>query len=108
MEIQSLEAVKTDPSESKTVYREVYDLFPSEVYTSYDKLQNFAREYVGATHFMFIYCAHSLNTLIPVLEIAVVGPKSSGKSAIVEAILGRPVNVVGSGILQSCILLSFI
>eukprot|EP01112_Ceratiomyxa_fruticulosa_P007636 TRINITY_DN1984_c0_g3_i2.p1 TRINITY_DN1984_c0_g3~~TRINITY_DN1984_c0_g3_i2.p1 ORF type:complete len:781 (-),score=209.36 TRINITY_DN1984_c0_g3_i2:158-2500(-) len=79
-EIQSLESVKADPSDGPV--RENYDLFPQDVYSAYDKIQSFARD---------------LNTQIPVPEIVVVGPRSSGKSSIIEAILGRPFNVVGLG-----------
>ena len=84
--------MKLDPTESKTIYKEIYDLFPGEVYTSYDKLQNFAREYVLTSLLLFIVTLYfSLNTQIPVLEVVVVGPKGSGKTSIVEALLGRSI-----------------
>jgi GTP-binding protein EngB required for normal cell division len=40
---------------------------------------------------------HRLNTQIPILEIAVIGPKASGKSSIIEALLGRVSNAVHLG-----------
>jgi hypothetical protein len=35
---------RMDPNESSTVYKEVYNLLPRDVFVAYDKLQNFARE----------------------------------------------------------------
>eukprot|EP01118_Nematostelium_gracile_P015485 TRINITY_DN6219_c0_g1_i1.p1 TRINITY_DN6219_c0_g1~~TRINITY_DN6219_c0_g1_i1.p1 ORF type:complete len:824 (-),score=312.45 TRINITY_DN6219_c0_g1_i1:78-2549(-) len=81
-EISSLESARLDPSETATSYREPYNLIPSSVFLSYDKLQNFARD---------------LNTQIPNPEIVIIGKKSHGKSSIVEAFFGETVTAVGTG-----------
>lgn len=44
-EIAELEATKAH-EENKDAYKELYALFPQSVYTSYDKIKTFAREYV--------------------------------------------------------------
>eukprot|EP01111_Echinosteliopsis_oligospora_P000111 TRINITY_DN1010_c1_g1_i3.p1 TRINITY_DN1010_c1_g1~~TRINITY_DN1010_c1_g1_i3.p1 ORF type:complete len:918 (-),score=330.40 TRINITY_DN1010_c1_g1_i3:58-2811(-) len=92
-EAQSLEAVKPDSSDSLTMFRDVYDVFPPEVFTAYDNLQNYARD---------------LNTQIPVLEVVLVGPKGCGKSSIIEAIIGKPSNHVGAGVTKRPLFLQFI
>jgi len=68
-EIQALEAVKFDVGESLASYKEHYNLLPKEVFVSFDKLQNFARD---------------LNTQIPVPEFVVIGKKGHGKSTVVN------------------------
>lgn len=45
LEIAELEATKAH-EENKDAYKELYALFPQSVYTSYDKIKTFAREYV--------------------------------------------------------------
>lgn len=45
LEIAELEATKAH-EENKDAYKELYGLFPQSVYTSYDKIKTFAREYV--------------------------------------------------------------
>ena len=43
-EILSLDSARLDTNESVTIYRELYNLLPKDVFLAYDKLQNFARE----------------------------------------------------------------
>jgi len=79
-EIHSLESAKLDPTETSKTYKENYNLLPQEVYISYDKLQNFARD---------------LNTQISVPEFVVIGKRSHGKSSIIESFFGEQINFVG-------------
>jgi len=79
-EIQSLNSTKLDPSEPATIYKDLYNLLPKEVFVAYDKLQNFARE---------------LNTQIPTPEIVIIGKKGHGKSSIIESFFGEALNAVG-------------
>eukprot|EP01114_Cavostelium_apophysatum_P012433 TRINITY_DN277_c0_g1_i1.p1 TRINITY_DN277_c0_g1~~TRINITY_DN277_c0_g1_i1.p1 ORF type:complete len:856 (+),score=372.25 TRINITY_DN277_c0_g1_i1:231-2798(+) len=82
-EIQSLESAKLDPSsETANTYKDVYNLFPADVFASYDKLQNFARD---------------LNTQFATPEIVVIGKKSHAKSSLIEAFFGEPLNAIGEG-----------
>jgi len=45
LEIAELEATKVG-DDSKDAFKELYSIFPQSVYTSYDKIKTFAREYV--------------------------------------------------------------
>lgn len=62
-EIAELEATKTN-EENKDAYKELYALFPQSVYTSYDKIKTFAREYV-CPHFPFQFLSLSLMLVHP-------------------------------------------
>ncbi|GAM24162.1 hypothetical protein SAMD00019534_073370 [Acytostelium subglobosum LB1] len=77
-EIQSLDQQGKSASAGT---QDLFSFFPNEVYSAYDKLQAFSRD---------------LNTSIAQPEIVFVGPKSSGKSSLVEAFIGRPLNIVGA------------
>ena len=46
LEIAELEATKAH-EENKDAFKELYSIFPQSVYTSYDKIKTFAREYVA-------------------------------------------------------------
>jgi hypothetical protein len=81
LEIAELEATKAH-DENKDAFKELYSIFPQSVYTSYDKIKTFARD---------------LNTQISHPEIVLLGPSSHGKSALLEAIIGRQFNVIGWG-----------
>eukprot|EP01133_Synstelium_polycarpum_P002548 gene2548-2919_t len=73
-EITSLEAM------GKSSLGDLFSFFPTEVYGAYDKLQAFSRD---------------LNTSISQPEVVFVGPRGSGKSSLIEAFIGRPLNIVG-------------
>lgn len=45
LEIAELEATK-HREENKEAWKDLYSIFPQSVYTSYDRIKNFAREYV--------------------------------------------------------------
>ncbi|KYQ90260.1 dynamin like protein [Tieghemostelium lacteum] len=76
-EIQSLEQMgKSIPNN----LQDLFNFFPTDVYASYDKLQSFSRD---------------LNTTISHPEIVFVGPRTSGKSSLIEAFIGRSLNIVG-------------
>ncbi|KAM9972138.1 hypothetical protein ACTFIW_003491 [Dictyostelium discoideum] len=80
VEISSLEQMgKLDPS---STIHDMFSFFPNEVYNSYEKLQYFSRD---------------LNTAVSHPEIVFVGPRSSGKSSLIEAFIGRALNIVGGG-----------
>lgn len=81
LEIAELEATKAH-EENKDAFKELYSLFPQSVYASYDKIKTFARD---------------LNTQISHPEIVLLGPTSHGKSALLEALIGRQFNVIGWG-----------
>lgn len=81
LEIAELEATKAG-DESKDAYKELYTLFPQSVYAAYDKIKTFARD---------------LNTQISHPEIVLLGPTSHGKSALLEALVGRQFNAIGLG-----------
>eukprot|EP00727_Mastigamoeba_balamuthi_P003782 m51a1_g13400 putative dynamin like protein (824) ;mRNA; r:10595-14065 len=66
----SLSATKLEPTD-------VFEQLPADVFTSFDKLQRFSRE---------------LNIQLETPEIVIIGQKGQGKSALVEALLGRPFN----------------
>jgi len=83
-EVHSLETAKSDPNDPPTIYRDLYNLLPKDVFLSYDKLQNFARD---------------LNTQIPTPEIIFIGKKSHGKSSLIESFFGETIGAVGS---QGC------
>ncbi|KAM9991405.1 hypothetical protein ACTFIZ_004805 [Dictyostelium cf. discoideum] len=81
VEISSLEQMgKLDPS---STIHDMFSFFPNEVYNSYEKLQYFSRD---------------LNTAVSHPEIVFVGPRSSGKSSLIEAFIGRALNIVGGNI----------
>ncbi|KAL6077942.1 Dynamin like protein [Balamuthia mandrillaris] len=86
-EIQSLESV---PMDSSVDYKEIYKLFPfgnfPEVFTSYDKLQGYARE---------------LNIQIVTPEIVLLGYQGQGKSSLIEGFLGQSVSHLGYDILSN-------
>jgi len=81
-EIQSLESAKLDPAETASTHRDVYNVFPQDVFGSYDRLQNFARD---------------LNTQFATPEIVVIGKKGHGKSSLVEAFFGETLDSIGAG-----------
>ncbi|EGG22757.1 dynamin like protein [Cavenderia fasciculata] len=75
IEIQSLEQM----GKNTGISQDMFTFFPAEVYGAYDKLQSFSRD---------------LNTSISQPEIVFVGPRSSGKSSLIESFIGRPLNIV--------------
>lgn len=79
VEIAELEATKAT-DENKDGHKDLYNLFPPEVYAAYDKLKTFARD---------------LNTQIAHPEIVLIGPNAHGKSALLEALVGRQFNLIG-------------
>ncbi|KAN0039651.1 hypothetical protein ACTA71_007452 [Dictyostelium dimigraforme] len=85
VEISSLEQMgKLDPA---STIHDMFSFFPNEVYNSYEKLQYFSRD---------------LNTAVSHPEIVFVGPRSSGKSSLIEAFIGRALNIVGGNISNGC------
>eukprot|EP01132_Coremiostelium_polycephalum_P007622 gene7622-9377_t len=89
-EIQSLEQMGK-PNISNP---DIFSFFPTEVYSAYDKLQAFSRD---------------LNTSISQPEIVFVGPRGSGKSSLLEAFVGRALNIVGiNGCSKRALYLQFV
>jgi len=80
-EIQSLENVKTDSSSSDDAHQRLYQQYTRQVYQAYDRLQSYARD---------------CNTHLTVPEVVFVGRKGQGKSSLIEAFLGEPVNALGN------------
>ncbi|EGC34991.1 hypothetical protein DICPUDRAFT_34090 [Dictyostelium purpureum] len=72
---------KLSNDSSSSNCHDLFSFFPNEVYSSYDKLQYFSRD---------------LNTSVLHPEIVFVGPRSSGKSSLIEAFIGRALNIVGA------------
>jgi predicted nucleic acid-binding protein len=82
LEIRSLESVKLGPDETATLYKDLFNLLPEEVFMAFDKIQSFARD---------------LNAQIPNPEVVIIGKKSNGKSSLIECFFGEQVNCVNSG-----------
>ncbi len=80
-QLERLESVRTAVVEADSLaasaYLEDYELFPAPVYAAYGKLQEFARD---------------LNTSIAAPEIVLVGKVGSGKSTVLDGIIGERVN----------------
>jgi len=78
-EIQSLELMgKLNPAIGN---HDMFSFFPTDVYQAYDKLQSFSRD---------------LNTSVSHPEIVFVGPRGAGKSSLIEAFIGKALNIVGT------------
>ncbi|KAF2077035.1 hypothetical protein CYY_001667 [Polysphondylium violaceum] len=78
-EIQSLEQM--GKLNSAVGNHDMFTFFPADVYQAYDKLQSFSRD---------------LNTSVSHPEIVFVGPRGAGKSSLIEAFIGRALNIVGA------------
>eukprot|EP01091_Cochliopodium_minus_P015076 TRINITY_DN5270_c0_g1_i1.p1 TRINITY_DN5270_c0_g1~~TRINITY_DN5270_c0_g1_i1.p1 ORF type:complete len:693 (-),score=219.54 TRINITY_DN5270_c0_g1_i1:93-2171(-) len=91
-ELRELELIKPDVSETESTYKDLYtNIFTETVYQSYNKLQNFARE---------------LNTRIYYPEVIMIGSENSGKSELLNELVGHV--VVGDYKLKRPLFFAFI
>lgn len=81
--------------------------FPAELYDAYSAIMSLAREYVcfavvvllfpPSSYIQFLN-KHSINTHMEPPEIVFVGKKGSGKTALIDALLGHKLGDVGNGV----------
>jgi len=81
-DLGSLSIVQPGFGENELSYRQLYNLFPEKFYTSYFKLLNYSREF---------------SSQFPLPEFVIVGPQGNGKSSLLEALIGFPLNWVSFG-----------
>lgn len=75
--MNDFDRIKPNSSETESTFKDLYDnIFSNSVYQSYNKLQNFSRE---------------LNTRIYYPEVILIGSENSGKSDLLNGLVGHVV-----------------